>query len=116
MKIMLSILGEGRGHMTQAIAVKEMVEKAGHQVTKVVLGLGPHRQAAPFFASAMKMPITRISTPDFASRNNRKVSMPATLAGIAGQLPAYLRGLRTLKTAVRESQADVIVNFFEPLT
>jgi uncharacterized protein (TIGR00661 family) len=64
----------------------------------------------------MKMPITRISTPDFASRNNRKVSMPATLAGIAGQLPAYLRGLRTLKTAVRESQADVIVNFFEPLT
>lgn len=40
MKIMFSILGEGRGHMTQAMAVKEMVEKAGHQVTGVVLGLG----------------------------------------------------------------------------
>jgi hypothetical protein len=26
MKIMLSILGEGRGHLTQAMAVKEMVE------------------------------------------------------------------------------------------
>jgi uncharacterized protein (TIGR00661 family) len=113
---MLSVLGEGRGHMTQAIAVKEMVEKAGHQVTSVVLGLGPHRQAAPFFASAMKMPVTKISTPDFASKNNRKVSLPATLAGIARQLPAYWRSLRVLKLAVRESQADIIINFFEPLT
>jgi uncharacterized protein (TIGR00661 family) len=116
MKIMLSILGEGRGHMTQAIAVKEMVEKAGHQVTKVVLGVGQHRPIAPFFASAMKMPITRISTPDFASKNNRKVSLPATLAGIVRQLPAYWRSLRALKEAVREGQPDVIINFFEPLT
>src|SRR5271154_5661830 len=69
MKIMLSILGEGRGHMTQAIAVKEMVEKAGHQVTRVVLGVGPHRQAAPFFASAMKMPITQLPSPDFSVKN-----------------------------------------------
>ncbi len=116
MKIMLSILGEGRGHMTQAIAVKEMVERAGHQVTKVVLGLGPHRQAAPFFASAMKMPITKISTPDFASKNNCKVNMPATLAGIVRQLPAYWRSLRAVRAAVRESEADVIINFFEPIT
>jgi uncharacterized protein (TIGR00661 family) len=64
----------------------------------------------------MKMPITKISTPDFASKNNRKVSMPATLAGIVKQLPAYWRSLRALKAAVRESKADVIINFFEPIT
>ena len=33
MKIMFCVLGEGRGHMTQAMAVKEMVETAGHQVS-----------------------------------------------------------------------------------
>jgi uncharacterized protein (TIGR00661 family) len=113
---MLSILGEGRGHITQAIAVKEMVEKAGHQVVRVVLGVGPHRQAAPYCASAMKMPMTQISTPDFACKNNRQVSLSASLAGIARQLPAYWRSLRALKAAVRESRPDVIVNFFEPLT
>jgi uncharacterized protein (TIGR00661 family) len=64
----------------------------------------------------MKMPITKITTPDFACKNNRKVSVPATLAGIARQLPAYARGVRDLKTAVRESEPDVIINFFEPLT
>ena len=28
---MFCVLGEGRGHMTQAMAVKEMAEAAGHQ-------------------------------------------------------------------------------------
>jgi uncharacterized protein (TIGR00661 family) len=113
---MLSILGEGRGHMTQAIAVKEMVERAGHQVVSVVLGIGPNRQVPPFFAAAMKLPIERIPTVDFTYRNNRKVDLPATLAGIVRRIPAYWRGLRKLKSIVRESQPDVILNFFEALT
>lgn len=102
--------------MTQAMAVKEMVEKAGHQVTGVVLGLGEHREVPPFFASAMKVPITKIPTLDFAYKDNRKVNLPATLAGILRKIPAYWRGLRALKAAVRESQPDVIINFFESLT
>src|SRR4029078_11676362 len=88
MKIMLCVLGEGRGHMTQAMAVKEMMEGAGHQVTKVVVGLGRTRQVPTFFASAMKMPIERIPTLDFAYKNNRQVNLPATLAGIVSQFPA----------------------------
>jgi uncharacterized protein (TIGR00661 family) len=64
----------------------------------------------------MKMPITKISTPDFACKNNRQVSLPASLAGLARSIPAYWRGLRTLRTVVRESRPDVIINFFEPLT
>ena len=64
----------------------------------------------------MKMPITKISTPEFACKNNRKVNLPATLAGIARQFPAYWRGLRTLRAVVRESSPDVIINFFDPLT
>lgn len=113
---MFSILGEGRGHLTQAMAVKEMAEKAGHQVVSVVLGVGPHRQVPPFFASAMKMPLTKIPTLDFSYKNNRTVNLPATLAGLIRKIPAYWRGVRTLKTVVRESQPDVIINFFEALT
>jgi uncharacterized protein (TIGR00661 family) len=108
---MFSVLGEGRGHMTQA-----MVEKAGHQVTGVVVGMGAHRQVPPFFASAMGIPITQIPTLDFAYKDNRKVNLPGTLAGFLRKIPTYWRGLRALKAAVRESRPDVIVNFFEPLT
>jgi uncharacterized protein (TIGR00661 family) len=113
---MLCILGEGRGHMTQAIAVKEMVERAGHQIVSVVMGVGSHRQVPPFFTTAMKMPVERIPTLDFTYRNNRQVNLPATLAGILRRIPAYWRALRKLKTVVEETQPDVILNFFEPLT
>ena len=113
---MFSILGEGRGHMTQAMAVKEMVEKAGHEVTCVALGLGANRSAPPYFVAAMGMPITTIPTLDFAYKDNRTVSLAGTVAGIARKLPAYWNGLATLRAMVRERRPDVIVNFFEPLT
>src|SRR5215471_9115491 len=116
MKIMFCILGEGRGHMTQAIAAKEIVERAGHQVVSIVLGMGPHRQVPEFFASAMKMPIERIPTIEFAYKYNRKVNLPATLARVVRNIPAYWRALRKLKALVRQSQPDVILNFFEAMT
>jgi uncharacterized protein (TIGR00661 family) len=113
---MLSILGEGRGHMTQAIAVKEMVEKAGHQLVCVVLGLGSNRPAPPYFAAAMGMPIVTIRTLEFSYEHNRSVDLPGTLARIVREIPAYWRGLRALREAVRERQPDVIINFFEAIT
>ena len=102
--------------MTQAMAVKEIVEQAGHQVVRIVLGMGSRRQVPAFFASAMKVPMTQISTLDFSFKNNRKVSLPATLAGILRKFPAYWRAVRHLKAVVEETKPDVIINFFESLT
>ncbi len=116
MKIMLSILGEGRGHMTQAMAVKEMVEKAGHQICGIVMGVGPNRVIPPFFTSAINMPVTKIPTLDFSYQNNRKVNMPATVLGIIRKIPAYRGAVRTLKKVVQDTRPDVIINFFEPIT
>ena len=42
--------------------------------------------------------------------------MPGTLAGDGPAIARLLRSLRTLRAAVRESQPDVIINFFEPIT
>jgi uncharacterized protein (TIGR00661 family) len=113
---MLSVLGEGRGHMTQAMAVCEMVEKAGHEVTCVALGMGSNRTPPPYFVAAMKAPIVTIPTLDFAYKDNREVNMPGTAARVARRLPVYWRALAALRAAVREHRPDVIVNFFEPLT
>jgi uncharacterized protein (TIGR00661 family) len=64
----------------------------------------------------MKMPVTTITTLDFAYSHHRKVNMPASLVRMLRQVPAYGRSLRTLMAVVRESRPDVILNFFEPLT
>src|SRR6516225_4211851 len=116
MKIMLSVLGEGRGHMTQAIAVKGLVEKSGHRIVSTVLGMGSRREPPTFFASAMNMPIARIPSLDFSVKNDRDVKLTSTLAGVLRNFPGYWRGVQKLKSVVHETRPDVLVNFFEPLT
>ena len=63
----------------------------------------------------MKIPVTQLPTLEFKYKNNRSVSNTATLLGVFGKLPIYLRILRQLDAIVRETQPDVIINFFEPL-
>jgi uncharacterized protein (TIGR00661 family) len=63
----------------------------------------------------MKMPVTQLPTLEFKYRNNRSVSNTATLLGVFGKLPKYFLILRQLDDIVRETQPDVIINFFEPM-
>ena len=115
MKMMFCVLGEGRGHMTQAMAVKEIVEAAGHQIVAVTLGVSAHRPVPEYFASAMKTAVRQLPTLEFKYKNSRAVSNTATLLGVFGNLPKYARSLRQLDDIVRETQPDVILNFFEPM-
>jgi uncharacterized protein (TIGR00661 family) len=101
--------------MTQAMAVKEMAEAAGHQIVAVTLGVSSRRPMPAYFASAMKIPVAQLPTLEFKYRNNRSVSNTATLLGALGRLPKYFRILRQLDGIVRETQPDVILNFFEPM-
>ena len=116
MKIIFSILGEGRGHMTQALAAKEMVEKAGHEVVGVALGVGSNRTPPQYFAASLKMPFITIPTLEFVYEDKRKVNIPRTVVGIARNIPVYRRAVAALRALVRERRPDVIVSFFEPVT
>src|SRR5580704_16934309 len=115
MKMMFCVLGEGRGRSTQAMAVKEMADAAGHQVVAVTLGVSSHRPVPEFFESAMKLPVRQLPTLEFKYKNNRSVSNSATLLGVLGKLPKYRGLVRQLEDVVREAKPDVILNFFEPI-
>ncbi len=116
MKMMFCVLGEGRGHMTQALAVKQMVEAKGHEVVAVAVGVSVDRPVPPYFEAALRMRVTQLETLGFRYKNHRSVSAGATLAGVLGNLPKYRRLLRQLAGLIRATQPDVILNFFEPLT
>ena len=115
MKMMFCVLGEGRGHMTQAMAVKEMADAAGHQVVAVTLGVSSHRPMPKYFESAMKLPVQQLPTLEFKYKNSRAVSNTATLFGVLVNLPKYARLIRRLDEIVRAAKPDVIINFFEPI-
>jgi len=64
----------------------------------------------------MKMPVERITTLKFTYQHDRRVNLPATLAEVVRQIPAYYHSIQKLKALVRNTQPDIILNCFEPLT
>jgi len=115
MKIMFTVQGEGRGHMTQAIAMSEMLQRRGHQIVAVVAGTNQTRSLPTFFEQAFAVPVRPILSPGFSLKQHRSISMPATLGNIIRNLPSYRKSLRTIDQAIKETQPDLIVNFLEPL-
>jgi uncharacterized protein (TIGR00661 family) len=101
--------------MTQAMAVKEMADTAGHQVVAVTLGVSSHRPVPEYFESAMKLPVRQLPTLEFKYKDSRAVSNSATLLGVLANLPKYAGLLRQFDDVVRETRPDVILNFFEPI-
>ncbi len=49
MKVIFVIQGEGRGHLTQALALKQMLLHEGHEVVKVLVGKSKNRVIPEFF-------------------------------------------------------------------
>lgn len=61
------------------------------------------------------MPVRLIMSPGFSIKGHRSISMPATLANLIKNLPAFKKSLATIRETIREVQPDIIINFLEPL-
>lgn len=49
MKVVFVVQGEGRGHLTQALALRQMLVNEGHEVVKVLVGKSRNRKVPDFF-------------------------------------------------------------------
>jgi uncharacterized protein (TIGR00661 family) len=115
MKVMFTVQGEGRGHMTQAMALREMLDRQGHQVVAVLVGANQTRALPVFFEQAFDIPVRQIPSPGFSLRNNRAISLPSSAAQFLCGLPSFRRGLAVIDETIKAARPDLIINFLEPL-
>ena len=114
LRITFALQGEGRGHMTQALALAHHLRKAGHRVDQVWVGLGPGWSIPKFFAEGIGAPITTFRGPTHSLNSERTgVSPAATARDILLGLPAFLSAARSRKREVTAANADVIVGFYD---
>lgn len=111
-KILFLVQGEGRGHMTQAIALAQLLPGAE---IRVLVGRSPERSIPAFFTRAFPQ-LEGFDSLNFAfDARQRSVNQLRTAAASLPQLPRYRRSLRHVRAAIRAFAPDLIVNFFEPL-
>ncbi len=110
------VQGEGRGHMTQALALKAILEDAGHRVTAVLMGKSSGRRVPAFFLEKIGAPVTYFDSPNFAlDATQKSVDMGATIVQNVRLGSAFRASIDTIHTAIEATRPDVIINFFEPL-
>ena len=116
MRFLFIVQGEGRGHMTQAISLSQILLHHDHQICKVLIGQNQTREIPHFFLKRIGAPVSRFSSPNFHLDTKHKgISILGTAKWTLKRLPAFLRGLLTIRRTVRETHPDIIVNFFDPL-
>ena len=117
MKVLFIVQGEGRGHLTQAITLEEILRRNGHEVVEVLVGKSNTRRLPGFFNRSIQAPVKRFLSPNFLpTPANKRVSMSRSIAYNLMQVPAYLRSICYIHRRIHETDADLIINFYELLT
>lgn len=114
MKVMFIIQGEGRGHMTQALALEQILENAGHEVGIMAIGTSKRRSIPSFFRNKTKASLKLVKSPNFYyDRNSKTINCWKTIVFNLIRIPLYLRELLTIHSIKKEYNPDVIINFYD---
>lgn len=114
--IMLIVQGEGRGHLSQAIALKEILETAGFSITSVLTGKSKGRKIPEYFISCFENKIIEIESPGLIlNSDQKKVLFSKTLFNNFLKIPHYFRQIKIIHQEFKKAGPELVLNFHEIL-
>ena len=119
MRYLFIVQGEGRGHLTQAIALSGMLRRNGHEVTEALLGESHAREIHRFFLEKIGVKVYSFATLSFKyKKDNKRVDLLGTILFNAEirQLNKYKKSIRFIHERIRIQQPDMVINFYEILS
>ena len=115
LRVLFAVQGEGRGHMTQALALAAMLRRRGHAVVGALVGTDRWGDVPGFFRRGLGAPVETVESPGFVSSARGRVRPAATLARALRRSPELGRSLDRITAAMDRTEPDVVVNFYEGL-
>lgn len=118
MRYLFIVQGDGRGHLTQAIALSDMLRRQGHEVVEVLVGKSISRTVPDFFYEKIGAKVRLYNTPSFIFKNNKKHIHPLkTLIYNVNpkRLREYKKSIEMINRRINKHKPDVVINFYEVL-
>jgi uncharacterized protein (TIGR00661 family) len=116
MKFIFIVQGEGRGHMTQAISLFELIESLGHEVSAVCIGKSERREIPEFVKKSITANIQLFESPNFITdKDNKGIKMGKTIIYNFSNFLRFSKSLQKIHQLVEEHKPDVIINFYDIL-
>lgn len=114
MRILFLVQGEGRGHLTQAISLGQILRGAGHKIVGAMVGTSPGRNIPSFFQEQLFAPVHHFAAPNIIYKaHGGGMNVGRTIATHLAYLPKYLRSLHSIHQTVRRINPDLIVSFYD---
>lgn len=116
MRFLFIVQGEGRGHFTQALTMKELLHRRGDEVVGILVGKSESRQLPEFFVKKIGVPVWTFPSPNFLpTPQNKRPGLVKSVCANIGRLPAFARSMRTIRRKIGETEPDMVINFYELL-
>jgi uncharacterized protein (TIGR00661 family) len=116
LRILFTIQGDGRGHLTQALAVQKILHDAGHSIPAILVGRQPDQDMPEFYAEKAAAPIKRFDSFAFITdKSDTKIAPLSTLIYNVRSAGRYWNSLRIIRNEIARHKPDVVLNYFEPL-
>ena len=108
------VQGEGRGHMSQSIALKEYLEKAGHLVQAVFVGAQYTATLPDYFRNHFPDSVRTFRSPYFLGTPDKKgILVGRTLRFNLLRSVTYLREVRRIRKEINLLEPEVVFNFYD---
>lgn len=118
MRFLFVVQGEGRGHLTQALALADILYRNGHHIPEVLVGNSPMRQIPSFFQEKICSTVKTFPSPNFlktADQKHFRIFYSFVYNLQRKRRKAYFRSIRFISQRIDEVKPDVVVNFHEML-
>jgi uncharacterized protein (TIGR00661 family) len=113
-KFIFLVQGEGRGHMTQAISLFQILTKNGHEVPHIFIGKSQRRKIPGYLLEAVNVPVEPLNSPNFISDSkNKSIRLIPSILYNSRYLKTYNRSLRRIDEVVKKVKPDVLINFYD---
>jgi len=114
MKYLFVVQGEGRGHLTQAIVLSNLLRKNGHEVAGILVGKNKDVNLPAYFIEKTACKVETFDSPHLLPvEKNVKVSLLKSVINTFKKSPRFLNSYKFLDKKIEEYEPDVVINFYE---
>lgn len=118
MNYLLIVQGEGRGHLTQALALSELLRKNGHTVGEVLVGRCKGREIPSFFFDRIAAPVVGFDSPsiDYGRSGTEGQMFRSVLGNLTPKhLGRWARSIALVGRRIKATRPDVVINLYDML-
>ena len=108
------VQGEGKGHMSQALALKEYLLEGGHSVEAMFLGISTPDAVPAYFSENFPGILYTFRSPWFLRTPNKKgIYVGRTILFNLLRSIIYIREIKRIRSEINTIRPDVVFNFYE---